>query len=49
MEFLAETVIPALGRLRDHAMKSCIWFLVAVFSTGAVVSAQDAVQGWTGL
>ena len=30
-------------------MKRCVLFLVATLSTGAVVSAQDAVQGWSGL
>ena len=30
-------------------MKGCILFLVATLSTGAVVKAQDTVQGWSGL
>ena len=45
----SEPVIPGLGGLRDRAIKSCIGFLAAAFSTGTIVSAQETVRGWTGL
>ena len=46
---MAEIVITPRGRLWDHLMRGCILFLVATLSTGAVVRAQDTVQGWSGL